>query len=156
MFTDGMFSGDALRERLGELREVMTESHRRIAEARRAAEDRRVTVRAPDGEASLELDGTGGVRSLVFHDDAYRDLEPEELAEMIVDLFTRAQAEVRTTALEALPPSPVTGLTPRQLLDPGTDIAALIPDDLLADAARPARLARLRPPPPGADEGVSP
>lgn len=137
-----MFPNDMMRERIGELRQAMAESHQRIAQAHLAVKDLRVTVQSRDGVASLELDGTGAVRSLIFHDDGYRDLDPDELSEMIVDLFTRAQADARAQALGALPPSPVTGLTARQLLDPETDVSALVPQDLFAELFDPPRARR--------------
>lgn len=140
-----MFPNDMLRERIGELGEAIAESQRRIAQAHLAVQELRVTVRSPDGGASLELDGTGGVRGLVFHDDGYRDLEPDELSALIVDLFTRAQADVRAQALGALPPSPVTGLTAKQLLDPETDLSALVPQDLFAEIFDPSRARRTAP-----------
>jgi hypothetical protein len=55
----------------------------------------RTTVEDRERRLSATVDGHGDLRQLVFHGDAYRDLAPAELADLIVQTVAKARDGAR-------------------------------------------------------------
>jgi len=59
----------------------------------------KTTVQDRERLLSATVDGHGELRQLVFHGDAYRDLAPAELADLIVQTVAKAKDGARRKAM---------------------------------------------------------
>jgi DNA-binding protein YbaB len=86
---------ELLAEMTAALNRVREQSDRLRDQVRRA----RTTVQDRERLLSATVDGHGELRQLVFYGDAYRDLAPAELADLIVQTVMRAKVDARRKAM---------------------------------------------------------
>jgi hypothetical protein len=122
---------NALAAQLAEVRASVAQSHQHLNASRRSLNAIKVTTQSRDGDMTLTLDALGQPEELTFRTDDYRDLEPEELSAKIIALFSEARAELQKAVMDQLPPSPFSGLSMQQMLDPGADLMDVFPESLL-------------------------
>jgi DNA-binding protein YbaB len=120
--------------RLQQLRSAFAESQQEMVEARRRLGALTSRAESRDGSIMVIVDSTGQITQLVFRGDSYRDLDSEELSRQILAVVGEAQAQMRRSVMELMPRSPWGGLSAEEMLDPDTDLSAMLPDDLFSPA----------------------
>jgi len=90
-------SGDE--ELLAQLRSALDQVRSASDQARRRARQARTTAQDKERLLSVTVGGHGELAELTFHGDAYRDLAPAELADLIVKTTTSARQEAQRKAM---------------------------------------------------------
>jgi DNA-binding protein YbaB len=86
-------------ELLAEMRSALEQVQAASDRVRRQAREAKTTVRDRERLLSVTVGGEGELRQITFHGDAYRDLPPAELADLIVKTTTKARDEARRKLL---------------------------------------------------------
>ncbi|WP_432842798.1 YbaB/EbfC family nucleoid-associated protein [Dactylosporangium sp. CA-092794] len=89
-------------ELLAQMRAALEEVRTASDRIRRRVRQSRTTVRDREHRLSVTVGGQGELAELTFHGDAYRDLAPAELAELIVKTTGTARQEARRKALAGI------------------------------------------------------
>jgi DNA-binding protein YbaB len=88
-----MTTGDE--ELLAEMRSSLSAVQAASDQARQRAREMRTTVQDKEKILSATVGGYGELRQITFHGDAYRDLAPAELADLIVKTARRAHDDAQ-------------------------------------------------------------
>jgi DNA-binding protein YbaB len=123
---------ESMSQQLDGLRKAFQESQQQMASAQEKAKEISIRVEAPDRSMVLTLDSGGGIKELEFCDESYQELEPGELSEKIVALFSETRARLHGVVLESMPSMPFAGTEFEQMLNPSGDAPAFSPEDLLS------------------------
>ncbi|KOV81026.1 hypothetical protein ADL03_30505 [Nocardia sp. NRRL S-836] len=97
----------------------------RIESAKAELAARRATVTSADRMVSVTVDANNAVVGLKFNTSKYRDMHPEQLAHVLVDVLGRARAQMADAAVEVFGP----------LVDERTDLRAAMAGGGELDAA---------------------
>jgi DNA-binding protein YbaB len=82
-------------ELLAEMRSSLSAIQEASDRARQRARERRTTLQDKEKLLSATVGGYGELRQITFHGDAYRDLAPAELADLIVKTVRRAHDDAQ-------------------------------------------------------------
>src|SRR5262245_55906745 len=96
-----MATGDE--ELLAELRSNLDNIQGAAQLARERARDARTTLQDKAKMLSVTVGGYGDLHQITIHGDAYRDLPPAELADLIVKTAQRARTEAQQAAMAFAP-----------------------------------------------------
>ncbi|WP_197288769.1 YbaB/EbfC family nucleoid-associated protein [Nocardia sp. NRRL S-836] len=116
---------DWLEEQLHQAMVTLRDQRDRIESAKAELAARRATVTSADRMVSVTVDANNAVVGLKFNTSKYRDMHPEQLAHVLVDVLGRARAQMADAAVEVFGP----------LVDERTDLRAAMAGGGELDAA---------------------
>lgn len=110
--------------------ENLTEHQRRMSEITGTAASQRKSV-------SVTVGSQGQILELKFPTDAYREMAPMELANVIAETFNAARAQVQKQQQELMTANAPTGMDLSKMFGPDSDLGKVLPrNPIMSDEVR--------------------
>jgi DNA-binding protein YbaB len=119
---------------------MMADYHRQleqISEHQRKMQEISATATSQRKSVSVTLGAQGQLVELKFPTDAYRDMAPAELANVITEVFAAARNEVLKQQRELMMANAPMGLDLSKMFGPDSDLGKVLPrDPIMTDQVR--------------------
>jgi len=120
--------------------QMMADYHRqldKLAEHQRKMSEITATATSPRKQVSVTLGAQGQLLELKFPNDAYRDMAPMELANLIAETFGAARVQVMKQQRELMMANAPTGVDLSKMFGENADLGKVLPrDPIMPDQVR--------------------
>ncbi len=120
--------------------QLMADYHRQLdqlAEHQRKMSEVTATATSPRKQVSVTLGAQGQMVDLRFPNDAYRDMAPMELANLITETFNAARAQVMKQQRELMMANAPAGMDLSKMFGDNADLGKVLPrDPIMTDQVR--------------------
>lgn len=122
------------------IEELMVEYHKQIEqlnENRRKIQEATGTATSQRQSVKVTVNGKGELVELKFPTDSYKKMAPIELANIIVETFTKAREQVAEEVAEVVSAMAPEGFDLSHMFGPDADLSKVLPNELIMpDAVR--------------------
>ena len=119
---------------------MMADYHRQLeqlAEHQRKMQEITATTTSPRKQVSVTLGAQGQLLDLKFPTDAYRDMAPMELANLIAETFNAARVQVMQQQRELMMANAPMGMDLSKMFGENADLGKVLPrDPIMTDEVR--------------------
>lgn len=120
--------------------QLMADYHRQLdqlAEHQRKMSEVTATATSPRKQVSVTLGAQGQMVDLRFMNDAYRDMAPMELSNLIAETFNAARAQVMKQQRELMMANAPAGMDLSKMFGDNADLGKVLPrDPIMTDQVR--------------------